>query len=79
MLKEISIVSELEVIANDQFDELTPLLSEEIEGLYLGVKAAAGEKCERCWTRSATVGADEVHPSICRRCLDVVQTLDLQG
>ncbi|MGA7278339.1 MAG: isoleucine--tRNA ligase [Desulfocapsaceae bacterium] len=79
MLKEISIVSELEVIDHDQFGDLMPLQSEEIEGLSIGVKAASGEKCERCWTRSATVGAAEAHPSICRRCLQVVQTLDLQG
>ena len=79
MLKEISIVSELEVIDHDQFGDLMPLQSEEIEGLFIGVKAASGEKCERCWTRSATVGAAEAHPSICRRCVEVVQTLDLQG
>jgi isoleucyl-tRNA synthetase len=78
MLKEISIVSELEVVDHDQFGDLIPLQSEEIEGLFIGVKAASGEKCERCWTRSATVGAAEAHPSICRRCLEVVQTLDLQ-
>jgi isoleucyl-tRNA synthetase len=79
MLKEISIVSELEVVDHDQFGDLMPLQSEEIEGLFIGVKAASGEKCERCWTRSATVGAAEAHPSICRRCVEVVQTLDLQG
>ena len=78
MLKEISIVSELEVVDHDQFGDLMPLQSEEIEGLFIGVKAASGEKCERCWTRSATVGAAEAHPSICGRCLEVVQTLDLQ-
>jgi isoleucyl-tRNA synthetase len=78
MLKEISIVSELEVVDHDQFGDLMPLQSEEIEGLFIGVTAASGEKCERCWTRSATVGAAEAHPSICGRCLEVVQTLDLQ-
>ena len=79
MLKEISIVSELEVIDHDRFGDLMPLQSEEIEGLFIGVKAASGEKCERCWTRSATVGSAEAHPSICQRCLEVVQTLALQG
>lgn len=36
------------------------------------VEKADGEKCERCWTISETVGQDETHPTICERCADVV-------
>jgi len=37
------------------------------------VEKANGEKCERCWTISETVGTDETHPEICTRCADVVK------
>ena len=37
------------------------------------VEQADGEKCERCWTISETVGKDETHPEICERCADVVK------
>jgi isoleucyl-tRNA synthetase len=37
------------------------------------VEKADGEKCDRCWTISETVGADETHPEICTRCAEVVK------
>lgn len=32
------------------------------------IAAAEGEKCERCWTVSKTVGTVSDHPTICARC-----------
>ena len=32
------------------------------------IAAAEGEKCERCWTVSKTVGTNAEHPTICARC-----------
>ncbi|MCZ2257095.1 isoleucine--tRNA ligase [Sporosarcina sp. G11-34] len=37
------------------------------------VEKAAGEKCDRCWTISESVGKDESHPEICVRCAEVVK------
>ncbi|WP_144509344.1 isoleucine--tRNA ligase [Bacillus sp. FJAT-22090] len=37
------------------------------------VEKADGEKCERCWTISETVGANAKHSSLCVRCADVVE------
>ncbi|WP_163970732.1 isoleucine--tRNA ligase [Oceanobacillus halotolerans] len=37
------------------------------------VEAHPGEKCERCWTASETVGEDQDHPTLCSRCADVVK------
>lgn len=34
------------------------------------VLKADGEKCERCWTYSATVGENRIHPSLCSRCIE---------
>jgi len=78
MLREISIVSELKLVDSDQFGEIEPFISEEVEGVRVGIKAAVGEKCERCWTRSETVGTHADHPGICSRCYTVVQTLEPQ-
>ena len=32
------------------------------------VEVAPGEKCERCWMYSETVGEDKENPTICKRC-----------
>ncbi len=76
MLKEISIVSELKIVSRDEFGDTAPNQSEEIEGLFIGVRPASGEKCERCWIRSKTVGQMPGHPTICSRCFDVVESLN---
>lgn len=34
---------------------------------------AAGEKCERCWCYSETVGQDSEHPTLCARCASAVK------
>ncbi|MDA3971271.1 MAG: isoleucine--tRNA ligase [Desulfobulbaceae bacterium] len=52
--------------------------SETIAGLTVLVKAATTEKCERCWTRSATVGSHGDHPEICSRCHAVVTALGIE-
>ena len=37
------------------------------------VEKADGEKCDRCWTISESVGTDTDHPELCSRCADVVK------
>lgn len=41
-------------------------------GVGVTVKHAEGEKCERCWSYSMTVGADSDHPTLCARCRAIV-------
>ncbi len=43
-----------------------------IEGGKIGVVTAEGEKCDRCWNYSPTVGQDPEHPAICDRCVDAL-------
>ena len=74
-LKEISIISELSACDDFASLGLEPLLSEEVAGLRVAVRPAEGNKCERCWTRSLSVGQDTVHPKICSRCSAVVAEL----
>ncbi|MDH3390281.1 MAG: isoleucine--tRNA ligase [Desulfobulbaceae bacterium] len=71
-LKMISIVSELaqaDVLEGDTYT------SEELPELQVSVLSAPGEKCERCWLRSETVGDDDAHPVLCSRCTGVVAQL----
>ncbi len=56
-LATVFIVSEVEV--KDNSGEL------EIE-----IQKAEGEKCERCWVISKTVGQNPEHPTICSRCCE---------
>ena len=38
--------------------------------LEISVEKAEGEKCERCWTISKTVGQSAEHPTICAHCCE---------
>jgi isoleucyl-tRNA synthetase len=70
-LKSIAIVSELE-----RADSLSgEVFVSELPGLSMTVAAAPGEKCERCWTRSTSVGANAAHPTACDRCVGVLNEL----
>ncbi|WP_404452523.1 isoleucine--tRNA ligase [Virgibacillus necropolis] len=42
---------------------------------YVDVKVEKhpGEKCERCWIASETVGEDKEHPDLCTRCAGIVK------
>ncbi len=42
-------------------------------GLDIFVENAPGEKCERCWIFSETVGKDNKHPTLCERCSEVLK------
>lgn len=59
-LAEILIVSEVSVVRAEgdmSFDAVK----------------AEGEKCERCWCHSPTVGSSSAHPTLCSRCASVVE------
>lgn len=43
--------------------------SSDIDGLKVSLGIAAGEKCERCWHYSETVGTHEEHTTLCTRCV----------
>lgn len=49
------IVSEVEIVDNGG-------------ELEIAVEKAEGEKCERCWSVSKTVGASSLHPTLCSNC-----------
>ena len=56
-LAAVFIVSEVEIVDNGG-------------ELEISVEKAEGEKCERCWSISKTVGQNSEHPTICARCCE---------
>jgi isoleucyl-tRNA synthetase len=47
--------------------------AEEIEGLSISIGKAQGEKCQRCWNYSTSVGQDEDDAEICSRCAAAIR------
>ena len=45
-------------------------------GVRVDVQTAAGQKCERCWFYSTEVGKSERYPTVCERCLAVLEELE---
>ncbi|MCE5262989.1 MAG: isoleucine--tRNA ligase [Deltaproteobacteria bacterium] len=66
-LRALLIVSGIRIAEEGAIAE--PFRSVEMPGLLVGVTRAGGEKCNRCWNYSETVGANAEHPTICARCL----------
>ncbi len=67
-LRTLQIVSQLDVVEKGALTA-DPYESKEIEGLYVSVTKARGQKCDRCWIYSEDMGKDPEHPTICGRCL----------
>ncbi|NLN04234.1 MAG: isoleucine--tRNA ligase [Clostridiaceae bacterium] len=72
LLNTVCITSAFEVCKLDEAPENSSV-SEYFENIRLLVEDAPGEKCERCWMYSETVGTVEEHPSICTRCYNNIK------
>ena len=59
LLQEVFIVSGVELNEAKEFS--------------VEVKPADGEKCERCWMYSTTVGEDKENPTICHKCSEALK------
>ena len=64
LLKTVFIISALEIKENARKDEVK---------LGVKVEQAPGQKCERCWMYSETVGEDKENPTICHRCSENIK------
>jgi isoleucyl-tRNA synthetase len=74
LLRSVFIVSQVSFAG--QGDLENPFASAEIEGLFIHAEPASGEKCERCWVRTETVGQFAEFPTICDRCHSVIQSVN---
>jgi isoleucyl-tRNA synthetase len=61
LLEEVCLVSGVEVTAG-------------AGGIEVAVFPAEGQKCERCWKHSESVGKKKEHPTLCGRCTEVVSS-----
>ena len=59
LLQEVFIVSGVEINEGKEFN--------------VEVAIADGEKCERCWMYSKSVGADKKNPTICHKCSEALK------
>lgn len=75
-LDKMLIVSQVKLAPDAERDE-EALSLEGVTGVWVTVQAAAGEKCERCWIIDLSVGQDQSHPTLCRRCAGVVVKLEV--
>ena len=66
LLKEICQVSGLEISENRRNQD------EEV-GIGIEVQKAEGDKCERCWKYSSTVGEDKENPELCHTCIEALK------
>ena len=73
-LATILIVSGANLIKGIAAAPVEAYQAEELE-LAVTVAPATGEKCERCWIFSDTVGAHHEHDTLCERCAAVVTKL----
>ncbi|RMF93887.1 MAG: isoleucine--tRNA ligase [Nitrospinota bacterium] len=68
-LRTLFIVSQVELQSQEATIPAEAYASSEIPQLHVLVERARGEKCERCWIYSETVGDDPRHPTLCDRCV----------
>lgn len=74
-LETVFIVSQLELNKGNESINENYYKSEAIAGLSVLVEQAPGEKCERCWIYSPTIGEDKEHETLCSRCANVVRQI----
>ena len=71
-LPALFIVSQVE-LARGPVAGATP--AETVPGLSIAIRRADGAKCDRCWNYSTHVGESAKFPTVCERCLPVVESL----
>jgi isoleucyl-tRNA synthetase len=69
-IRQLFIVSDFEVAGTY---EDAPENALKLETAAILITKAEGETCERCWTVTPEVGHDHEHPTLCRRCAEVVK------
>ncbi len=47
-------------------------------GVTVGVAAASGTKCERCWFYSSDVNENKFFPGVCNRCVRSLERMDFK-
>lgn len=69
-LRSIFIVSSVHMVPAGEVED--GFESEGAPGLKVKVSLSEDEKCKRCWVHDPAVGDDSQHPSVCKRCLEIL-------
>ncbi|MFC1590239.1 isoleucine--tRNA ligase [Candidatus Omnitrophota bacterium] len=75
-LKEnISILPSVFIVSLVELEEAAKGAKPPDQGIPVVVRidTAKGEKCQRCWNYSETVGKDKEHQTICSRCIEAIK------
>ncbi len=72
-LRSLLIVSQASLVKDGTLENA--FASDEVEGLFIGVTSAPGDKCERCWVHDTTVGSHSEQPTICQRCTEALEQI----
>jgi isoleucyl-tRNA synthetase len=70
-LRTVFIASKVSIVSTGTLDGAYQ--STKIPGLAVRIDSAPAEKCERCWVRDPSVGANEIHKTICTRCVNALE------
>jgi isoleucyl-tRNA synthetase len=71
------LVSALHLKASAGIQEPTRALAEaEAGGLRVRLARAEGQKCERCWHYETDIGQHASHPTLCGRCVGVLEGVE---
>ena len=73
-LETVFIVSKVKLMNNNDYNANENVFKgEEVPEISILIKKAPGQKCERCWCYSETIGEDNQHPTICHKCVSVLK------
>ncbi|MFQ5906123.1 MAG: class I tRNA ligase family protein, partial [bacterium] len=73
-LSRFFVVSETEVADSKESFPESAYAGRKVD-LLISVERARGEKCQRCWTYSESVGESEEFPDICRKCVNAMNEI----
>ncbi|NES24972.1 MAG: hypothetical protein F6K41_40205 [Symploca sp. SIO3E6] len=62
LASQVELLDSPEAIQNTEYNSKSEILQ-------VGVVKAEGEKCDRCWNYSTSVGTNSEHPTLCDRCV----------
>jgi len=68
-LPTIFIASKVDVVKGENADAQQ---GEKFAGIAVAVEKAGGHKCERCWMYVDELSSDPNHPTLCKRCAEIV-------
>ncbi len=72
-LETIFAVSKVRLMPPDTIVPDEVWKSNRLEGLAIEIRRTTGEKCERCWIYSDTVGTNDQYPTLCYQCIATLE------